>query len=138
MTLLETITKILEIAKRQKNVGYVGEGDIYSLNNLPNIDYSVIFVTQSNHSQTTDLMQYHLTVYYVDRLMNDDSNRLQIQSHGISVLKNLFNVISEELDIVISDVNYTTFTHRFKDNCSGVFANITITTDNEIGLCSYE
>lgn len=140
MTLKEIITKIKKVAKKQRNIGYVGEGDIYTLNSLPNIDYSVIFITQSNHSITTDLCEYNINLFYVDRLFEDDSNRLEVQSHGITIINNIINELSStDIDIDVDyPISFTTFTQRFTDDCAGVFATVKITTDNELGMCHYE
>lgn len=139
MTLKELIEKIKTIARKQHNIGYVGEGDIYTLNSIPNIDYSVIFITQQNHSITADLSEYNINLFYVDRLFVDDSNRLDIQSHGITVINNIINQLTSTIDVDVEyPVSFTTFTQRFTDECGGVFATIKITTDNELGLCAYE
>ena len=139
MTLYEVITDILNIAKQQPNINHTGEGDIYSLNSLPNIDYSVFWVTQTNHTQGENTVTYNLVLYYIDRLLPDASNRLQIQSQGMLALNNIINIYNQmNPDIQIEyDINYTTFTHRFTDDCAGVFANVTIISDNEIGICGY-
>ena len=92
MTLYEIVNEFLNIAKQQPNINYTGEGDIYQLNSLPNIDYSVFYVTQTNHSQNENTVSYTLTLYYIDRLLQDASNRLQIQSQGILVLNNIINI----------------------------------------------
>lgn len=139
MTLKELIEKIKTIARKQHNIGYVGEGDIYTLNSMPNIDYSVIFITQQNHSITADLCEYNINLFYVDRLFGDDGNRLDIQSHGITVITNIINQLTSTIDVDVEyPVSFTTFTQRFSDECAGVFATLKITTDNEIGMCSYE
>lgn len=139
MTLKELIEKIKTIARKQHNIGYVGEGDIYTLNSIPNIDYSVIFITQQNHSITADLCEFNINLFYVDRLMNDKSNRLDIHSHGISIINNIINQLASTIDVDVEyPVSFTTFTQRFSDECAGVFATIKITTDNELGLCAYE
>lgn len=139
MTLYEVITDILNIAKQQPNINHTGEGDIYSLNSLPNIDYSVFWVTQTNHTQGENTVSFNLILYYIDRLLPDTSNRLQIQSQGMLALNNIINIYNQmNTDIQIEyDINYTTFTHRFTDDCAGVFANVTITADAELGICGY-
>ena len=45
--------------------------------------------------------------------------------------------MSEDVNVEYP-VPFTTFNHRFTDECAGVFATIKITTDNELGLCAYE
>ena len=47
MTLFEIINKLKDIAISKPNINYVGDGDVYTLNSLPNIDYSVFFITQN-------------------------------------------------------------------------------------------
>lgn len=140
MTLYEIVNSILDIAKKQPNINHTGEGDIYSLNSLPNIDYGVFYITQTNHTQSENVVTYKLVLYYIDRLLQDGSNRLQVQSQGILALNNIiniFNQITPEVEVDY-EVDYTTFTHRFNDDCAGVFANVTITADNDLGVCGYE
>lgn len=138
MTLIDVVNNFKDIAIQQHNINYVGDGDIYSLNNLPNLDYGVFYVTQTNHTQSEDTISYTLTLFYVDRLFTDHSNRLQIQSNAIITLANIINIFAETYDVEVGyDINYTTFIQRFTDECSGAFCNVTITVDNNIGLCGY-
>jgi hypothetical protein len=140
MTLYEVVDSFLNIAKNVPNINYVGQGDIYSLNTLPNVEYGVFFITQTNHQMSENTITYNLTLFYVDRLKADGSNKLQIQSQGISTLGNIINLFSlhnDEVDIEY-DIQYTTFLQRFADECSGVFCNVSITTDNNVGLCGFE
>lgn len=140
MTLYEVVDSFLNIAKNVPNINYVGQGDIYSLNTLPNVEYGVFFITQTNHQMSENTITYNLTLFYVDRLKADGSNKLQIQSQGISTLGNIINLFSlhnDEVDIEY-DIQYTTFLQRFADECSGVFCNVNITTDNNVGLCGFE
>lgn len=140
MTLLEVVNSFLNIAKNVPNINYVGTGDIYTLNTLPNVNYGVFYVTQVSHQQSENTIKYNLTLYYVDRLKTDESNKLQIQSAGIVALGNIINLFSmknEEVDVEY-DIQYTTFLQRFADSCAGVFCNVTITTENNVGLCGFE
>lgn len=138
MTLLEIVNKLKNIAIKQPNINYVGDGDIYSLNTLPNIEYGVFFITQTNHTQNENTTDYTLTLFYVDRVTGDGSNKLAIQSNGITLLTNIINLFLMENDVEMDyGIQYTTFLQRFTDDCAGVYCNITITTDNEIGMCGY-
>ena len=138
MTLYDIVTGFKNIAKKQPNINYVNDGDIYSLNSSPNLEYGVFFITQSNHSQNEDTVSYTLTLYYIDRLNGDGSNTLQIQSNAMMALNNIINVFNAQYDVEIEyNIQYTTFVHRFQDDCAGVFANVTITADAELGLCGF-
>lgn len=140
MTLHEIVNQILEIAQQQPNINYVGEGDIYELNKLPNINYSVFYMTQGAHQVYENTLQYTFNLFYIDRLMADNSNRLQIQSQGMLVINNIINLFNQlDIDIdIVYPVTFTSFNQRFADECSGVFAEITINVDNNLGICGYE
>ena len=85
-----------EIAMEQPNINYTGVGDIYDLNDTPNLKYGVFFITQSSHIIGEDTTQFQLTLYYVDRLFQDKSNTLEIQSTGIQLLNNIINQFNYE------------------------------------------
>ncbi len=142
MTLFEIINILKEIAISKPNINYVGEGDIYILNSLPNIDYSVFFITQGNHTVDAErnVITYSLNLFYIDRLLDDASNRLLVQSNGVESLLNIINefVESNEDIVIASDIRFTSFNQRFSDNCCGVFCTVDFEVENNIGLCSYE
>lgn len=139
MTLIEIVNEFENIARKQPNINYVGNGDIYSLNGLPNIDYSVFFITQSEHQQSENTVTYNLTLYYVDRVLKDGDNTLSVQSTGMMVLANIINIFNQlNPDVEVDyDINYTTFTHKFTDDCAGVFCSVSITADADLGICGY-
>lgn len=137
MTLYDIVTTLINIAKKQPNINYTGEGDIYILNSLPNIDYSVFYITQNNHTQREDTVNYNLTLFYIDRVNSNGNNVLQIQSTGMLALNNIINNFNNLYDVEVGDIDYTTFVHRFQDDCAGVYANVTITADAELGVCGY-
>ena len=137
MTLIEIVNEFENIARKQPNINFVGNGDIYSLNGLPNIDYSVFFITQSEHQQSENTVTYNLILYYVDRIIKDGDNTLSVQSTGMMVLANIINIFNQlNPDVEVDyDINYTTFTHKFTDDCAGVFCNVSITADADLGIC---
>lgn len=138
MTIKEIVKTLLSIGKAQSNVRYVNEGDIYTLNSLPNIEYGVFYITQNKHSITADfnLINYNLNLFYVDRLTTDGNNKLDIQSAGMITLTNIINIFKNNFDVdVVGDVVFQPFTQRFGDECAGVYCTITINADNPIGDC---
>lgn len=137
MTLYEIVNEFKEIALSKPNINYVGDGDVFELNAKPDLKYGVFYITQSNHVIGQDTTQFQLTLYYIDRVFEDYSNSLEVHSTGLQVLTdiiNSFNYNNPDLNIEF-DINATTFIHKFSDVCAGVFAGITITVDNEIGIC---
>lgn len=139
MTLFELINKLKDIAISKPNINYAGDGDVYTLNSLPNIDYSVFFITQNEHSIYQDTITYNLNLFYIDRISDSEDNVLNIQSDGMLQLTNVINtlVFSEDVD-VDGDINFVPFIQRFADQCAGVYCTVRFIVDNNLGTCSYE
>ena len=139
MTLFEIINKLKSIAINKPNINYVGDGDVYTLNSLPNIDYSVFFITQNDHSIYQDTITYSLNLFYIDRISDSEDNTLNIQSDGMLQLTNIINtlVFSEDVD-VDGEISFTPFIQRFADQCAGIYCNVRFVCENNIGTCSYD
>ena len=139
MTLYEIINKLKDIAISKPNINYVGDGDVYTLNSLPNIDYSVFFIPQNDHSIYQDTITYSLNLFYIDRISDSEDNTLNIQSDGMLQLTNIINtlIFSEDVD-VDGEISFTPFIQRFADQCAGVYCNVRFVVDNNLGTCSYD
>lgn len=139
MTLFEIINKLKDIAISKPNINYVGDGDVYTLNSLPNIDYSVFFITQNDHSIYQDTITYNLNLFYIDRISDSEDNVLNIQSDGMLQLTNIINtlVFSEDVD-VDGDITFVPFIQRFADNCAGIYCTVRFVVDNNLGTCNYD
>ena len=139
MTLFEIINKLKSIAINKPNINYVGDGDVYTLNSLPNIDYSVFFITQNDHSIYQDTITYSLNLFYIDRISDSEDNTLNIQSDGMLQLTNIINtlVLSEDVDVE-GDITFVPFIQRFADQCAGIYCNVRFVVDNNLGTCSYD
>ena len=140
MTLEELIKKIGEMAIQNSLVSwYGGGGSIYELNNLTIKDYSLIYVSPTGtHTATNNYTQFNLTIFYMDRLIDDNSNDVQVFSTGVEVLKNIIRgLMSIDGVLGISDT-YTiqnfTETEKMSDKCGGAYATLDImVADN--GVC---
>lgn len=138
MTLKETIELLKDIAISKPNIRYANDGNVYDINSIPNIEYGVFYVTQSNTNVYENYVQYNLNIFYIDRLVDGFDNRLQIQSDGIRTIKNIVNTFVDITDDDVSyPLNFTSFNERFCDDCAGVFTTLSIETDGESN-CSYE
>ena len=139
MTLFEIINKLKDIAISKPNINFVGDGDVYVLNSLPNIDYSVFFITQNDHSIYQDTITYSLNLFYIDRISDSEDNVLNIQSDGMLQLTNVINtlVFSEDVDVE-GEITFTPFIQRFADQCAGVYCTVRFICENNLGSCSYE
>lgn len=134
MTLLETINILHWIAQNQPNVnGIVKSGDIYDLNKEEYTQkYSAFCCTQNTHSINEDFTTYSFTLFYVDRLTLDKSNKLEIQSTACEFFQNLIKTVMQKLgNLDWTNGEVTTFTERFSAECAGAFMTCSITTKNQ-------
>lgn len=137
MTLLETIKLLEHIATNQPNVnGIVETGDIYDLSKDEyQQKYSAFCVTQNTHNVGEEFTTYSFTLFYVDRLTLDKSNKLEIQSTAVQFFANFIRTVMQDysnLDWTNGDV--TTFTEKFSAECAGAYMTCSITTTNK-SLC---
>lgn len=138
MTYQELIFGLLDSAKEEPNIGFVGCKDIYELNQKPNIEYSVFYITPNQFTIDTDVTIYSLNLYYIDRWDETVNNQLNIQSTGLIALQNIINRFVNDNDV---EVRYTMiaqpFYQKFKDQTAGVFIRVDFIVEN-IGLCDYD
>ena len=128
MTYLEIINLIKEKSSKFNCI----EGNIYEIN-FKEEKYALINVFVEKSYIYQDTANYILVLSYVDRLLQDKSNKIQIQSDGIIYLNEIIN----KLDLPINyPLEITPFTETFGDDCAGVFCRLTITTNNNIGTCN--
>lgn len=130
MTLFDIIRNLQAIAAQEPSVRSVSDGDIYDcLNAAVDIKYGVFHITQDTHSTNGDLDVWGLNLFYIDRLLDNNENRLSIQSAGITILENVLKRFADTFGAeYLNNIVYTPFTQRFKDNCAGVFCKISIST----------
>ena len=128
MTLSATIRFIEKVARLQPAVKSVVPNDIFRLNTIPNAEYAVFGWTQGQHTIGVDdtYATYAFTFFYVDRLTEDFSNQLEIQSVGVQVLDNIVRTLEQAGAHVANAYTFTTFNQRFTDECAGVFVQVSL------------
>lgn len=122
MSLYDIIQNILDVSENHNLVREVGEGDIYKYLNSSEHQYPCVFLTVSSINDDLNLRNVNCTLFYVDRLTSDESNKILVQSLGLSVLSDIVERIAGDVDTV----EYTTFTEKFTDLCGGVYASLSI------------
>lgn len=138
MTLLETINLLNWVAQNQPNVnGIVESGDVYDLNKDEYTQkYSAFCVTQNTHAINEDFTTFSFTLFYVDRLTLNKSNKLEIQSTACEFFQNLIKTIMQKFEnLNWTNGEVTTFTERFSAECAGAFMTCSITTKNQ-SICA--
>lgn len=128
------------VAESQPSVRTIVANDVFRLSQMPDARYGVFAFTQLPHRAgvDTDWITYNFRLFFVDRLLPDDSNVIDAQSEGISVLDNVLRHLADVDGIQVSDYTLTPFTQRFSDLCAGVYAEVTITTLRGAGDCYEE
>lgn len=125
MTLLETIRIIEKVATEQPSINTIIENDVFKLNEHPEAKYGVFAFVQGQHggSVDSDLFTYRFSFIYVDRLLHDRSNQIEVQSVGIETIHNIMRRLS---DHGLESGSYTIqpFNQRFADECAGVFCSV--------------
>jgi hypothetical protein len=131
MTLYELVRKIERIASAQPTVNMIVENDIDKLNSVADAQYGIFAFVQGQHSSraNSDWVTYSLTLYYVDRLTEDGSNLLEVQSVGVQTLDNIVKDLAQsESQVVVENYSFQPFLHSFADNCAGVYMTVSIQT----------
>ena len=137
MNLYNAIEILKKISLQQPNIRTAFEGSIYdNLNGNNEIKYGVFGITQGNHTQDDNFAYYNFNLFYVDRLTDDESNRVQIQSIGQQSLSNIITLFCDNYDAEFTQtITYYPFTQRFKDECAGGYITVTFQVEKEI-YCS--
>lgn len=107
------------------SVEQVNEGDVYEWMNNHQHRYPAVNLTVQYVSSDIDFQTINCEIIYMDRLMDDKSNRLNIQSTGMTLLKKGVIRLQEEFDI--SGISYNPFTDKNKDLIAGCLVTLNIT-----------
>ena len=132
MNLYETVELIKTLADSQPNVNLCYEGDVYRLNEWQNIQYAAVVISQTQHNEVGDNRTYGFNLFYVDRLLDDKSNKLEIQSAALEALSNIIAALRDTFEI--ESATYQPFTERFDSECAGAY--VTVGLQQPIEYCA--
>lgn len=126
MTLMQLINLFEKVAQQQPSINMIVQQDVFRMNSAPSLKYGVFAWTQGQHSGSINGMStFSFTLFYVDRLKEDQSNQIEIQSVGCDTLSNILRLLDEH-DVEVGNYTMQTFNQRFTDECAGVFCNVTL------------
>lgn len=137
MTLRTLLYEIAERGLSEKVIrSSYGGSDIYELNAIRDIHYPMLFTCPSgNHRVKENTTEYNITLYYLDRLIEDNSNEVEIFSTGIEQLKNLVIAIEDLGGVVEVEREYdmTNFveTEAMNDKVAGAYCTIVVKVIND-------
>ena len=125
MNLLQTIRTIEEVAKGIPNVHTVVSA-FEDLNREDTV-YSAVIIQQQSHTHNDDWMQYNFYIGYADRLVEDGSNELSVQSTAMNNIHSIVRALRNILPSAeISYSNTNVFTQRFTALCAGAYETVSI------------
>ena len=94
------------------------EGSVPEHLNSKEVKYGAFVLTQPDFNSVVkddNVKRYTFQANYIDRLNEDESNKLVIQTDGINVIHEIFNYIktnAQNADIQLPII-FTTFTQKF-------------------------
>lgn len=136
MTLLQLSKEIGEMAKAQKLVHFSAAGASLGEINPLNLDwYPMVFIIPSgSHTVYDDTTKFELTIYWLDRLLEDNTNTIDVFSAGIENLKNILVGARSIPGVVDVDNSYTIrnfMPEKMNDRLAGAYAQVRITVVND-------
>lgn len=139
MTLVELTDAIEALALTSPVIHYADSGaDVYDLNGRTVVNYPAVYIMPDGvHTVGRNTTQYHLTIFYIDRLVADKTNAEQVFSTAIRELSNLVRGIRDINGVVnIGDTasvqNFiNTEQEKFSDVCAGAYIITTVTVEND-------
>lgn len=136
MNLFELCKELGEFAKAQKLVGFSAAGASLAEINPLNVDWYPLFyiIPSGTHTVYENTTRFDLTLYYIDRLLEDNSNTIDIFSSSIENLKNILIGAKDIPGIVEIEDAYTIrnfLPERLNDRLAGAYANVRITVTND-------
>lgn len=137
MTLEGLLYAIGQIGINDKLINFAAAGgSIYEINDLTVRDYPILYVSPTGtHRMSENYTTYQVTIFFIDRLLEDNSNGVAIHSTAVEVLKNIIKKIAVLEGVAGISDEYTiqlfTETEKMKDRCNGAYATIEIMLLNE-------
>ena len=137
MSLELLLNIIADLAIKRNLVDYAAFGpSIYELQAGTIKDFPFVFISPTNNVRTRkNFTEFTLTVFYVDRLLADNTNETHIFSIANDTIVNLLRQLRSLEGIVdVSEpiVRLFTETEKLNDRCAGGYTEVTITVLNDM------
>lgn len=139
MNLQNTLEYIASVAHNHPLINSSCVGSIYDLNSNTNTKYAVFAVEDIDVTKQNNTLLYNCYLYVVDRVMNDESNTIAVQTMAVNTLQEIINYIegySQSLEVYGSYI-ITPIRQKFSDECAGAYVQLRLVSQNDIGDCSF-
>ena len=135
MNFIQILRKLEAYSLSLPYVNSTNLGDIYEyLNGKPNVKYATVNIDINQSTRNDNLITYSVYLYFVDRLVEDKSNWMEIKTTAEQVLNSIVNYAAEIGDVDDGwTINY--FEQQFSDYCAGGYVQFNLEVPNEIGDC---
>ena len=141
MTLKNLADELGKLAISQRLVEFSAAGASLGELNPMNIVYPCFYIIPAgNHYVMENTTRFGLVLYYVDRLLEDSSNEIDIMSSAVENLKNILVGAKDIPGVVKVEETYTIknfFPEKWNDRVCGAYATVNITVVNDT-LCYVE
>lgn len=126
------LKNIGEMGKSQKLINFSAAGaSLAEINPLEIAFYPMFYaIPAGTHTINENTITFSLTFYYIDRLLEDNSNEVDIFSSSIENLRNIIIGIKGLPGVVDVDSTYTMnnfMPEKLNDRLCGSYANVKIT-----------
>lgn len=136
MTLLNLCRELGELAISRKLVLFSGAGaSLGELNPLEIDSYPVFYVIPAGtHTVSENTTKYSLVLYYIDRLLENNSNTIDIFSSAVENLRNIIIGAKDIPGVLDTEENYSVklfMPEKLNDRLCGAYAEVKIVVDND-------
>lgn len=136
MNLQELCKELGEMAKAQELVNFSLAGASLAEINPLQVDWYPLFfiIPSGTHTVQANTTKFDLVLYYIDRLLEDNSNTIDIFSSSIENLKNILIGARSIPGVVDVEDTYTIrnfMPEKLNDRVAGAYAQVRITCENE-------
>ena len=135
MNFIQLLKKLEAYSLSLPYVNSTNLGDIYEyLNGKPNVKYASVNIDINQSTRNDNLIRYSIYLYYVDRLVEDKSNWIEVKTTAEQVLNSIVNYAAKIGDV---DDGWTIiyFEQQFADNCAGGYVQFNLEVPNILGDC---
>ena len=125
------VNNILTIAQSHKLIQEVYYGSIYDFENNGVRKYSNFVLTENTAvTDENDVTTYNFTAFVTDRLLVNESNKLEVQSISKTILEEIIVKLNEIF--TIENITFTFWTDKFTDVCAGCYVTFDLLAEAEV------
>lgn len=137
LTIKDVVNILKDISLNHKFIKMFNEGDVYEFMNNGEKEYGIINFTIDTVERVNDnIMQINANIIYIDRLLEDNGNKLDIWTTGTNIIQQILNELNKKNVMVVENYMFNTYIEEsFQDLCAGVYAAVNLQFVNNVNVC---